>query len=232
MLCVNYTSIKLGGKRKCGIGIQCNSIQPSKRRKFCHILSLDETWDHYAKWNKSQKDKSWGDLQDGRRVRRGDHLPPHKYIRNNLHVEILLQNTYWTLAEDLRLPKRQETPHVPGKGKRKKKKQRQKNRDGTCTSGRELWRWKSFHTLGSSFTGGDRGWQGGKLWSHRGECSNRGAEGKSERFPYRGSVPTSTHQPERLVCSSARVGGGWELRLRVRRSDPRERTKVGCVNTA
>ena len=33
------------------------------------------------------------------------------------------------LAEDLRLPKRQETTHVPGKGKRKKKKQRQKNRD-------------------------------------------------------------------------------------------------------
>ena len=23
-----------------------------------------------------------GELQDGRRVRRGDHLPPHKYIRN------------------------------------------------------------------------------------------------------------------------------------------------------
>ena len=65
----------------------------------------------------------------------------------HLHVEQLLQNTYWTLAEDLRLPKRQETPHIPGKGKRKKKKQRQKNRHGTCTSGRELWRRKGFHTL-------------------------------------------------------------------------------------
>ena len=29
-----------------------------------------------------------------------------------------------------------------------------------------------------------------------------------------------------------RVGGGWELRLGIRRSDPRERTGVGCVNTA
>ena len=28
------------------------------------------------------------------------------------------------------------------------------------------------------------------------------------------------------------AGGGWELRLRLRRSDPRERTGVGCVNTA
>ena len=30
-------------------------------------------------------------------------------------MEQLLQNTYRTLAEDLRLPKRQETPHVPGR---------------------------------------------------------------------------------------------------------------------
>ena len=59
----------------------------------------------------------------------------------------------------------------------------------------------------------------------------RGAEGKVERFPHRGSVPTSTHQPKRLVCSPAGVGGGWELRLGLQ-SDPRERTGVGGVNTA
>ena len=74
--------------------------------------------------------------------------------------------------------------------------------------------------------------QGGKLWSHGGECSNKGAEGKAERFLHRGLVPTSTHQPESLVCSPAGAGGGWELRLGLRRSDPRERTRVGCVNTA
>ena len=71
---------------------------------------------------------------------------------------------------------------------------------------------------------------GGELQSHGGERSNRGAEGNAERFPHRGSAPTSTHQPERLVCSPVRVGGGWELRLGLRRSDPRERTGVGCVN--
>ena len=71
----------------------------------------------------------------------------------------------------------------------------------------------------------------GKIRSHGGEHSNRGAEGKTERFPHRGSVPNSTHQPERLVCSPARAGGGWELRLRLR-SDPRERTGVGGVSTA
>ena len=44
-----------------------------------------------------------------------------------------------------------------------------------------------------------RGVGGGKLWSHGGEHSNRGAEGKAERFPHRGLVLTGTHQPERLV---------------------------------
>ena len=73
---------------------------------------------------------------------------------------------------------------------------------------------------------------GGELGSHGGECSNRGAEGKAERFLQRGSEPTSTHQPERLVCSPAGAGGGWELRLGLRRSDPRERIGVGSVNTA
>ena len=75
-------------------------------------------------------------------------------------------------------------------------------------------------------------WVERKLWSHGGECSNRGAEGKAERFPRRGLVLTSTHQPERLVCSPATAGGGCELRLWLWRSDPRERTGVGCVNTA
>ena len=75
--------------------------------------------------------------------------------------------------------------------------------------------------------GGER-----EVRSHGGERSNRGAEGKAERFPHRGSVPTSTHQPESLVCSPAGAGGGWELRLGFRRSDRRERTGVGGGNTA
>ena len=74
------------------------------------------------------------------------------------------------------------------------------------------------------------GGRGGKLWSHGGKCSHRGAEGKAVRFPH-GAVPSSTHQPERFVCSSAGAGGGWELRLGLR-SDPRERTGVGGMSTA
>ena len=72
---------------------------------------------------------------------------------------------------------------------------------------------------------------GGKLRSHGGERSHKGVEGRVERFPHRGSVPTSTHQPKRLVCSPSGAGVGWELRLGLR-SDRRERTGVGCVNTA
>ena len=75
------------------------------------------------------------------------------------------------------------------------------------------------------------GGRGGKLWSHGGEHSHRGAEGKAERFPRRGSALSSTHQPERLVCSPTRAGRGWELRVGLR-SDRRERTGVGGVNTA
>ena len=136
----------------------------------------------------------------------------------------------WQKTSDF--PKGKKIPTYLGRAKEKKEKQRQKNRDGTCTSGRELWRRKSFQTLGSPFTGGDGGWPGGKLQSHGGERSNRGAEGKVERFPHRGLVLNSTHQPERLVCSPAGAGRGSELRLRLWRSDPRDRTGVGCVNTA
>ena len=50
-------------------------------------------------------------------------------------------NSYRTPTEHWKRPQtsqKEETSHVPGSGKSKKEKQRQKNRDGTCTSGREL----------------------------------------------------------------------------------------------
>ena len=63
------------------------------------------------------------------------------------------------------------------------------------------------------------GWVGGKLRSHRGERSKRGTEGKAERFPHRGSVPTSTHHPEKLVCFTH--WGGWGLGAEARASEVR-----------
>ena len=170
------------------------------------------------------------DLQDGGGVRRGDHLPPQKCIRNTSTCGTTL--TEHLLNAGRRPQTSQNARNSPRTWVGQMKKHRQKNRDRTCTSGRELWRRKSFHKLGSPFTGGDTGVAGGKLWNHGGERSNRGAEGKEKRCPHRGSVPTSTHQPERLVCSPTGTGGGWELRLGLWRSDPRERTGVGYVNTA
>ena len=35
-----------------------------------------------------------------------------------------------------------------------------------------------------------------------------------------------------LSAHPTRAGGDWEVRLQLRRSDPRERTGVGCVNIA
>ena len=96
---------------------------------------------------------------------------------------------------------------------------------GSCEGGKVSTHWEAPSRV--KIAGGG----GGKLQSHRGERSNRGAEGKAERFPHRGSVPTSTHQPERLVCSPAGAGGGWELRLGLQ-LDRRERPGVGGVNTA
>ena len=172
------------------------------------------------------------DFKMAEELRRGDHLPPHKYIKNTSACGT-------TPTEHLLNAGRRPQTSQKGRksprtwvGQKKKEKIRKKNWDGTCTSGRELWRRKSFHTLGRNCTGGDGEWVGGKLRSHGGERSNRGAEGKAVRFLHRGLVPTSSHQPERLVCSPARAGGGWELRFGLQRSDPRERTGVGCVNTA
>ena len=136
----------------------------------------------------------------------------------------------WQKTSDL--PKGKILPMYLGRAKEKRK-----NRDkrigtgpapvgGSCEEGKV-----STHKEGPS-RAETVGGGGGKPWSHGGEHSNRGAEGEAERFPHRGSVSTSTHQPEGLVSSPVGMGGVWELRLWLWRSDPRERTAVGCVNTA
>ena len=57
--------------------------------------------------------KKWHrDLQDGGGLRLGDHLQTHKYHQT------LLQNTFWTLAEDARLPKREANHLRMRQGKR------------------------------------------------------------------------------------------------------------------
>ena len=57
--------------------------------RFLKKLEVELTYDPaipllgiYPEKTIIQKDTWSGELQDGGRVRRGDHLPPHKYIRN------------------------------------------------------------------------------------------------------------------------------------------------------
>ena len=133
--------------------------------------------------------------------------------------------------EMLDLPEGKKLPMYLGRAKEKRN-----NKDrrigtgpapvgGNCEGGNVSTHWES---PSRAETAGGRG---GKLWSHGEEPSHRGAESGAERFLYGGSVPSSTRQPERLVCSPTGADGGWELGLGLR-SDRRERTVVGDVNTA
>ena len=54
----------------------------------------------------------------------------------------------------------------------------------------------------------------GELQSYGGERSNRCVDSKVDRVLHRGSVPTSTPQPETPVCSPARAGGGLGVKAR------------------
>ena len=67
---------------------------------------------------------------------------------------------------------------------------------------------EKFYTLGSPFTGGDRVWWGGSFGAMEENAATGMAEGKVGRFLHRVLVPTSTHQPEKLVCSPTRADGG------------------------
>ena len=52
--------------------------QKPKRKENKHTTRKRKSPNH----NGRNKKKKWGDLQDGRGVRCGDRLPPHKYIKN------------------------------------------------------------------------------------------------------------------------------------------------------
>ena len=72
----------------------------------------------------------------------------------------------------------------------------------------------------------------GEALEPRRRAQQQGCRGQSGEIPAQRSGANQHSQTERVVCSPARAGGGWELRLGIWRSDPRERTGVGSVNTA
>ena len=172
-----------------------------------------------------------GDVQDSRAVRCGDHLPPHKYIRNTSTCGTTPREHLLNAGRRPQTSqKARNSPHT-WVGQKKKK-----NRDKRIGTGPDLWegavKEEKFPHTRSPFAGGDCGWRRGGSFGATEESAATGVRRAKRRLPHRGSVPTSTHQPERVVCSPTGAGRGWELRLGLRRSDPRERTGVGCVNTA
>ena len=108
----------------------------------------------------------------------------------------------WQKTSDF--PKGKKPPTYLGRAKEKRKKREKRIGTGPAPLGGSCEGGKvSTHQEAPSLA--ETGVVRGKLRSHRRECSNRGAEDKVERFPHRGLVPTSTHQPERLVSSPP----GW-----------------------
>ena len=70
-------------------------------------------------------------------------------------MEQFSQNTYWTLAEELKTSERgRKFPHNQV-GQNKRKKGRERNQDRTCIPGRELWKSKGSNILGSPRTSRD-----------------------------------------------------------------------------
>ena len=116
-------------------------------------------------------------------------------------------------------PKGKKLSTYLGRAKEKRKKQRQKNRDGTCTSGRALWRRKGFHTLGSPFAGGDCGWQRGEALEPRRRAQPQGCGGQSREIPAQ-RIGADQHSPAREACLLSRRGRrglgaeawAWEVR--------------------
>ena len=173
-----------------------------------------------------------GDHQDGGRVRHGDHLPPHKYIRNT--------STCGTTPTEhlLKAGRRPQTSQKAGNsphtwvGHKKKEKNRDKRigmgpvpLGGTCKGGKV-----STHEEAPSLAeaGGGRG----EASEPRRRAQQQGCRGQSGEIPTQRCRPALISPRGLAAHPLAGTGGGWELRLRLRRSDPRERTGVGGVNTA
>ena len=111
-------------------------------------------------------------------------------------------NSYRTLTECRQkssdLLKGKKFPTYLHSAQEKRKKQRQKNRDGTCTTRRELWRRKNFHTLGSPFTGGDCRRQSEALELRR-TAQQQGCREQSGEIPTQ-RVSAKQHSPAWEAC--------------------------------
>ena len=82
----------------------------------------------------------------------------------------------------------------------------------------------------SPFAGGDCGWRRRKASEPQRRALPQGCREQSSETPAE-RISADRHSPVREACLLTRGGRGWELRLGLR-SERRERTGVGDVNTA
>ena len=174
------------------------------------------------------------DLQDGRGVRRGDHLPPHKYIKK---TSTCGTTTTEHLLNAGRRPqtsqKARNSPTYLGRAKEKRK-----NRDerigmgpahlgGSCEGGNV-----STHKEAPSLVE-TRGVVGGASEPWR-RAQPQGCRGQSREIPAQ-KIGADQHSPACKACVLTHRGWwglGAEAQVSDSYPDARERTGVGCMNTA
>ena len=122
------------------------------------------------------------------------------------------QNTYGTLAEDLRCSEVQEwSPHNQIWWQKKKK----RKPDRACDPGRKLWKRKGSLTLGSPFTGREISWDrkgASEAWRRRQQqvSSRQNRERLAQRI-----CATLLLFPAQEACLRVRAGAGcWNLGFR------------------
>ena len=148
------------------------------------------------------------ELQDGGRVRRGDHLPPHKYIRNTSTCGTT-PTEHWQKNSDL--PKGKKIPTHLGGAKEKTE---------TKEQGRDLHQWEGA-VKEERFPHTRKPLRGQRLWVAEGGSFGateesaatgvRRAKRRDSRTEAR--LGAQQHSPARGACLLTRWGGrGWEPR--------------------
>ena len=134
----------------------------------------------------------------------------------------------WQKTSDF--PKGKKLPTYLGKAKEKRKNRNKRIGTGLAPLGGRCEGGKFPHTRTPLRGQRLRVAEGGASEPRR-RAQQQGCGGQSGEIPAQG-MPADQHSPAWDACSPTGAGGSWEVRLWLRRSDPRERTGVGCVNTA
>ena len=162
-------------------------LQKKKRIPFKSIFFL--SYPGHFKVHHNRIGSRW------QRSRTWSSLSPTNTSKIHLRVKRFSWNTYWTLAEDLRLSKGQGNLHVTGWDKKRKEKGIEM---GTWPPERELWRRKGSCPWEWPSLVGRSARTERELRSPGGEHSNSSVKGK-EKDPHRRSVLPSSPQTEMLL---------------------------------